>query len=80
MVRSKVAGRVCEGQAAPAVDRDNELHRRLAELAALAEDVAACVELDPQWQFQKCRRITREALLEHGIATEIDVAVRDLLA
>ena len=64
----------------PAFDRSSELHCRLAELAAVAEDIAAGVELDPRWQFQRCRRVTREVLRERGIATEIDEAVSELLA
>ncbi len=64
----------------PTYDPDDEVHRTLAELAAIAEAVAAQADLDPAWQFQKARRITREALREHGVAGEIDEAVGDMLA
>jgi hypothetical protein len=63
----------------PLYDAGNEAHRTLADLAGVAEEVAATVDLDPGWQFQKARRVTREALREHGIASQIDAMVDDLL-
>jgi N-6 DNA Methylase len=63
----------------PAFDAHDELHARVGELSADAEAVAAGVNLDPAWQFQKARRVTREALVEGGIAADIDFAVRELL-
>lgn len=64
----------------PAFDPDDDLHRMLAELSAAAERVAATVVLDPAWQFQKARRVTRDALREHGVADQIDAAVVEMLA
>ncbi len=62
----------------PAFDPNDELHQYIATLAERAEAVATTVHLDPTWQFQKARRVTREALAENGIAAEIDVKVNDL--
>ena len=64
----------------PAFDADDGLHSAIALLASHAEEVAASVDLDSAWQFQKARRVTREALREDGIADEIDKAVAELLA
>lgn len=64
----------------PLFDPENTLHMQLAQLAERAEQVAAAVELDDAWQFQKARRVTREALREDGIAGEIDRAVEEVLA
>jgi hypothetical protein len=63
----------------PVFDQTNEIHNRLARLAERAEAVAASVHLDDEWQFQKSRRVMREALREDGIAGDLDEAVRDLL-
>lgn len=63
----------------PAFDPDDELHATLVTLAMRAEEVASTVPLDDGWQFQKARRVTREALREHGVGTEIDDAVADML-
>lgn len=63
----------------PAFDAADPLHVQLAALAERAEDVAARVELDSRWQFQKARRVTREALHEDGVADEIDSAVTELI-
>ncbi len=63
----------------PAFDATNELHTQLTELAARAEQVAARVDLDERWQFQKARRVTRDALREDGVAGDIDDAVAALL-
>ncbi len=60
-------------------DASNPTQRRLAELAERAEKVAESVELDDAWQFQKARRVVREALRDDGVATEIDATVRELL-
>lgn len=64
----------------PIFDPDDETHQAVAELASAAEDVAGAVDIDPRWQFQKVRRITREALREDGIAGQIDAMVDELLA
>lgn len=63
----------------PIFDPDDELHHALAELARVAEDVAGAVDIDSGWQFQKARRVTREALREHGVAGQIDAMVDELL-
>lgn len=64
----------------PLFDPTDGSHRQLAQLAARAERVAAEVPIDPGWQFQKSRRIVREALREDGVASLIDAAVVELLA
>jgi hypothetical protein len=64
----------------PAFNAAHDVHARLTVLAEKAEQVAADVELDDAWQFQKARRITRDALREDGVADEIDEAVAELLA
>jgi hypothetical protein len=64
----------------PAFDPNDVLHQGLVALAARAEDVAASTDLNTEWQFQKCRRVIREALREDGVAVDIDAAVKDLLA
>lgn len=63
----------------PMFDRRDPAHMHAAALAERAEQVAATVELDDTWQFQKARRVIREALREDGVADEIDRAVADLL-
>lgn len=63
----------------PLFDAGDPGHRALADLGARAETVAAAVLLDDAWQFQKARRVVREALRDDGVATEIDAAVADLL-
>jgi hypothetical protein len=64
----------------PAFDSDDELHQQLVQLAVHAEEVAIGVELDPAWQFQRARRVTREALAEDGTMADIDALVIELLA
>jgi hypothetical protein len=63
----------------PTFNESDSLHQHLATLGEESEAVAAAVDLDPAWQFQKARRVTREALREHGVANEVDAAVADLL-
>lgn len=63
----------------PIYDPGNGAHAALAQLAARAEQVAAEVELDDTWQFQRARRAVREALQEDGVARTIDEAVAELL-
>ena len=63
----------------PIFDPRAELHAGIAQLAHRAEIAAAGIDLDADWQFQKARRIVREALVEDGIAAEIDAAVRELV-
>lgn len=54
------------------------LHIELATLGCRAEALAAAVELDRAWGFQKVRGAIRTALGNHGIAREIDQAVAEL--
>lgn len=63
----------------PIFDASSKAHRRLADLAERAEEVARARELDPGWQFQKARRITREALAADGVSSAIDALVEELL-
>ena len=64
----------------PIFDSGDGSHRELAQFAARAEKTASEVDVDPAWQFQKARRIIREALREDGVGTLIDAAVADLLS
>jgi len=64
----------------PTFDPGREAQQALAELGGVAEDVAGAVDIDPGWQFQKARRVTRDALREHGVAGQIDAMVDELLA
>ena len=63
----------------PKFDAKNELHRRLAEAAKRAENVAAAVELEEGMHFVTVRKRVREALGEDGVADEIDGLVVQLL-
>jgi SAM-dependent methyltransferase len=64
----------------PNFDMQNSGHVALAGLGQRAEELAAEVELEGGWGFQKVRRVLREALRKQGIAAEIDAAVAELLA
>ena len=64
----------------PTYNPADDLHRALVDLSAAAEHVATTVKLDSAWQFQKARRVTREALREHGVAGQIDAGVSEMLA
>jgi hypothetical protein len=64
----------------PGFDASNSLHGQLSGLAAHAEAVAAAVDLNDGWQFQRCRRLTRAALAEEGVAAKIDLFVDELLS
>jgi hypothetical protein len=63
----------------PLVDQSNELHKEIARLAARAETVAAALELPDTWQFQKARRVTRDALAEDGVISELDRVVKQMI-
>jgi SAM-dependent methyltransferase len=63
----------------PAFDRNDALHGAIAALAERAEEVATNTELDDQRQFQRARRVVRQALAEDGVAEMIDGAVNELL-
>ena len=54
------------------------LHIELATLGRSAESLAAAVDLDPAWGFQKVRGKIRTALSDQGVAGEIDQAVAEL--
>jgi hypothetical protein len=62
----------------PLYDVGDERHRALVDLAERAERVAAAVEL-PNVRFERQRGVIREALVEDGVATEIDAIVKPLL-
>ena len=64
----------------PLFDASDPAHLRLAELAARAEHVVADLEFDEAAQFQKARRLAREALQEDGVAASINGAVDELIA
>ena len=64
----------------PIFDPTKGSHRQLVQLAARAEAVAAAVDIDPAWQFQKARGVMRDALREDGVSTLVDAAVVELLA
>lgn len=55
------------------------LHRELAEAGALAETVAANVELKDGEKFQRARKRVRDALAEDGIGGDIEKLVEKLL-
>lgn len=56
----------------------NPLHRQLAELGERSEQVASTVDLSGVAQFQKARRLVREALRADGVADDVDAAVARL--
>ncbi|MFD1722405.1 N-6 DNA methylase [Amnibacterium endophyticum] len=62
----------------PLFDPSEDLHRELAALAVRAASVAADVELTAQ-TFQVLRRNIRRALVDDGVAADLDKAVTDLL-
>jgi hypothetical protein len=63
----------------PAFDFEDALHGAIAALAERAEEVATNTALDDASQFQRARRLTRQALAEDGVADMIDEAVNELL-
>jgi hypothetical protein len=63
----------------PTYDASNDLHRVLSALGEQAEILAAAVDLADVRQFQKARRIVREALSKSGVSAEIDQAIRAVL-
>lgn len=62
----------------PTFNPSASLHTELAALGRRAEVLAATVELDPAWGFQKVRGKIRTGLGDHGVAGEIDQAVAEL--
>lgn len=63
----------------PPFDAASEVHAQIARLSARAETLVASLDLDPDRSFQLARRRTREALLEDGVAGEIDELVSELI-
>ena len=64
----------------PLFDPEDEDHRRLSELAAQAEAVAAATDVSGKSTFQAQRRLIREALEREAIAAAIDAVVLGLLS
>jgi hypothetical protein len=63
----------------PLYDGEDPTHRRLVELAAQAETVAADVDVSKYGTFQAQRRLIREELVRQGLAAEIDDLVMFLV-
>jgi SAM-dependent methyltransferase len=63
----------------PNFNAGDEVHQRLAHLAARAETVTATLAFDETRQFQLARRAAREALKQDGVAALIDDTVAELL-
>ena len=63
----------------PRYDGGSSLHRRLAEAARTAEDVASLVPVKEGEYFTRTRKRVRAALGEHGIAERIENLVAELL-
>jgi hypothetical protein len=64
----------------PEFDPSNRALVRLAELGALAERLAAQVQVDPNLHFSASRRRIRARLIENPDAAEIDDLVYELLS
>ena len=64
----------------PLFDPEAGDHRRLSELAAQAEAVAAATDVSGKRTFQAQRRLIREALEREEIAAAIDAVVLRLLS
>jgi len=63
----------------PLYDPKDSAHKWLVALAERSEQVAASVAL-PTVRFEALRRRIREALVDDGVATDIDAIVKTLLA
>ena len=63
----------------PLFDADAPLHRRLADAAATAEEVAGEVPPKEREHFTRTRRRIRQTLAEHGVAAELEALARELL-
>lgn len=63
----------------PVFDASIKLHSDLAALSAHAEEVAAQVELPDAERFVAARQRVRRALIEEGVAADIEKAVEKLL-
>lgn len=63
----------------PRFDSKNASHVALTTASAKAEKIAAAAALPEGVKFQRARRLVREALVEAGVAREIDGLVAELL-
>jgi hypothetical protein len=63
----------------PRFDSSEQLHRDLAAAAAEAERIAAAFALPESVKFQRARKLIRDALIESGVAPQIDELVARLL-
>jgi len=63
----------------PLFDPANALHARIADAGSRAEALAARVDLVEGEKFQRARKRVRDALVEAGLAGEIDELVENLL-
>lgn len=63
----------------PRYDPADDTHVALAKLAGKAEKIASAVDLPEGVKFQRARRLVRDALVDSGLATQIDAAVGALL-
>ena len=63
----------------PRFDAGNALHRRLADEAAAATDVASRVPVKEGEHFTRARRRVRAALAEHGVAERLETLATALL-
>ena len=63
----------------PAFDGSNDLHRKLAEEAKQAEEVAEAVETREGEYFRQTRTRVRDALRKHGIAGKLERLAGNLL-
>ena len=64
----------------PLFDSKNDLHVRLASLAAKCEEVALGTPAPPKGGFQAHRKAVRDALAVAGLASELDTGVTELLS
>jgi hypothetical protein len=63
----------------PRFDAKDQTHLALAKAAGKAEKIAAAVELPEGVKFQRARKLVRDALVDAGVAAEIDALVARLL-
>lgn len=64
----------------PKFDETNEIHRRLSELGALAEQIAAGFSINFSVHFAATRRHIREALVNTAEGVELDELTLELLS
>lgn len=64
----------------PLFDPTNQLHQDLAQAAQTAEEVAATVPLGEDTQFQRARKLIRQALAADGVGARIEDLVQQLIA